>query len=659
MCGIAGFIDLHSRGRDQAEEVLRSMTGCLSHRGPDADGFWLDPRFGVALGHRRLSIIDLSPAGAQPMTSASGRYTIIFNGEIYNFPDLRQEIESSGHRFRGHSDTEVMLAAFEQWGIQRGTERLNGQFAFAIWDSKEATLTLARDRMGEKPLYYGWFGASFLFGSELKALRAHPEFDNRIDPQAVHLYLERNNVPAPFSIYESISKLEPGALLTVSPNRPRVVELSRYWDLRAVAMSGVQNRLSGSTEEITHHTEQLLRDAIRRQMIADVPLGAFLSGGLDSSTIVALMQAQSASPVKTFTIGFDEGDYNEATFARAVARHLGTEHTELVLKPEEALDIVPELPRIYDEPFSDSSQIPTIVVSRLARQHVTVALSGDAGDELFAGYVRYRAAADAWNHVRWLPAWMRRGMSVAGLQMAGNSGLHSLVKLYARRYGRRGGRRNQFEKAAVMLGAKSRSEFYEAMNSVVVNPGDLLSDGYGGTPARNQLAPFQDFLDEMMHEDQSNYLPGDILHKVDRAAMSCSLEVRIPLLDYRMVEHAWRIPNELKVRNGVSKWLLRQIAYRYIPAAMLERPKSGFAVPIGRWLRKELRDWAEALLEPGQLRQQGYFNVGAVRERWMQHLSGKQNWEHHLWSILMFQAWLHSQRESSVAMPKSSLVSRG
>ena len=659
MCGIAGFIDFHSRGRDQAEELLRSMTSCLSHRGPDADGYWLDPRFGVGLGHRRLSIIDLSPAGAQPMTSASGRYNIIFNGEIYNFSDLRQELESSGHRFRGHSDTEVMLAAFEQWGIQRGTERLNGQFAFAIWDSNEATLTLARDRMGEKPLYYGWCGATFLFASELKALRMHPEFDNRIDPQAVYLYLARNNVPAPFSIYKSISKLEPGALLTVSPGKPGMVEISRYWDLRAVAISGVQKRLSGSPEEIADQTEQLLRDAIRRQMIADVPLGAFLSGGLDSSTVVALMQAQSAVPVKTFTIGFDEGDYNEAPYAREVARHLGTEHTELVLKPEEALDVVPELPRIYDEPFSDSSQIPTLVVSRLARQHVTVALSGDAGDELFGGYVRYRAAADAWNHVRFFPAWVRRGMSLAGLQMAGSSGLHSLVKLYAQRYGRRAGRRDQFEKACVMLGAKSRSEFYHAMNSVVANPADLLNDGYRGTPTPTQPVRFDDFLDEMMYEDQSNYLPGDILHKVDRAAMSCSLEVRIPLLDYRMVEHAWRIPNELKVRNGISKWLLRQIAYRYIPPAMLERPKSGFAVPIGRWLRKELRDWGEALLEPGALRQQGYFNVEAVRGRWRQHLSGKQNWEHQLWSILMFQAWLHSQRESNVAMTRSSLVSRG
>jgi asparagine synthase (glutamine-hydrolysing) len=659
MCGIAGFIDLHSRRRDQSEELLRSMTNCLSHRGPDADGYWLDPRLRVGLGHRRLSIIDLSPAGAQPMTSASGRYTIIFNGEIYNFPDLRQELESSGHRFRGHSDTEVMLAAFEQWGINQGTTSLNGMFAFAVWDSNEATLTLARDRMGEKPLYYGWCGASFFFASELKALRAHPDFDSRIDPQSVYFYLARNNVPAPFSIYKSISKLEPGALLTVSPNKPGMVEISRYWDLRAVAASGVQNRLSGIAEEIADETERLLRDSIRRQMIADVPLGAFLSGGLDSATVVALMQAQSAAPVKTFTIGFDEGDYNEALYAREIARHLGTEHTELVLKPEEVLDIVPELPRIYDEPFSDSSQIPTIVVSRLARQHVTVALSGDAGDELFAGYVRYRAAADAWNHVRLFPGWTRRVMSVAGLQMSASIALQALVKAYVQKYGRRGGRRDQLEKAAVMLGAKSRSELYQAMNTVVVNPGELLRDGYRGKPAPSQPARSSDFLDEMMFEDQSNYLPGDILHKVDRAAMSCSLEVRIPLLDHRMVEHAWKIPNDLKVRSGVSKWLLRKIAYRYIPAAMLERPKSGFAVPIGGWLRKELRDWAEALLEPGQLRQQGYFNVGAVRERWMQHLSGKQNWEHQLWSILMFQAWLHSQRESSVAMPKSSLVSRG
>ncbi len=657
MCGIAGFIDQNASGREELQSTLRQMTGCLAHRGPDADGHWIEGRFGVGLGHRRLAILDLSPTGAQPMASASGRYVIVFNGEIYNFTDLREELEELGHRFRGHSDTEVMLTSFDRWGISRATERFNGMFAFAVWDSETSTLTLARDRMGEKPLYYGWSGNTFLFASELKALRAHPALDTTVDHEAVYLYLSKNHIPAPYSIYKSVAKLSPGALLTVSPQKAGYVEITPFWDLHSVAKFGIQNRLTGTTEEIANQTEQLLRDSIRRQMVADVPLGAFLSGGLDSSTIVALMQAQSSIPVKTFTIGFDEGDYNEAPYARAIAHHLGTEHTELVLKPEEALDIVPELPRIYDEPFSDSSQIPTIVVSRLARQHVTVALSGDAGDELFAGYVRYQAATDAWRHVTKVPRRMRSWMSALGLRASSVPAMHSISAAFSRKYGRRGGRRDQFEKAAAMFGSGTRLRLYEKLTALMVNPEMLLSTNHRRS-APTEPPPLGSFLDEMMYEDQRGYLPGDILHKVDRAAMSCSLEVRIPLLDHRMVEHAWRIPNEMKLRNGVSKWVLRQIAYRYVPREMLERPKSGFAVPIGRWLRTELRDWAQDLLNPGKMRQQGFFNAGAIQEKWREHVSGQQNWEHQLWAILMFQAWLQESSARGEIVSGAKLLSQ-
>lgn len=643
MCGIAGFIQCGGGNQESLNAVLHSMTSRLAHRGPDADGYWLDSQCGVALGHRRLSVLDLSAAGAQPMQSSSRRFVITFNGEIYNFSDLREELEALGHRFRGHSDTEVMLAGFDQWGVASTTERLNGMFAFAVWDKDTQVLILGRDRMGEKPLYFGWMNNCFLFASELKAISAHPRFEANVDTNAVAAYVRRNYIPGPLSIYRGISKLHPGTLVEVTATWPGSTRTSKFWDLERVATEGMLNQAKADESELVNSTEELLRDAIRRQMVADVPLGAFLSGGVDSSTIVSLMQAQSSRPVRTFTIGFNEREYDESSYARAVASHLGTDHTDLVLSPSDALRVIPDLPTIYDEPLGDPSQLPTVLVARLARSHVTVVLSGDGGDELFGGYVRYQAALDAWKKLARVPYSVRRIVAGAVPKAGLKKPSEWLASYLASRYGRRGTSRNQLEKIVALLGADTPLHLYESLTAMWLNADVVQSAQYEQQDTSPSIPQSAGFLEQMMFHDQCMYLPSDILQKVDRACMSVGLESRVPLLDYRMVEASWRVPSHLRVHASSSKWILREILRKYVPDHLIDRPKLGFSVPFGRWLRNELRDWAESLLDSSHMRSEGFLNSKVVQETWREHVSGRQNWQHHLWNILSFQAWLRSQ----------------
>jgi asparagine synthase (glutamine-hydrolysing) len=655
MCGFVGFfggVDPSSSGIDQA--VIQRMTDTIMARGPDDDGFWIDSGNRVALGHRRLSIVDLSPAGHQPMPSGSGRYVIAFNGEIYNHLILRGELEASGRPalWRGHSDTETLLAGFDVWGIQATVERAIGMFAFAVWDREDNILTLARDRLGEKPLYYGWQGsgetASFLFGSELKALRAHASFENKIDRGALSLQLRNNYIPAPYSIYQGISKLLPGSVLTVSL-RQREPKISTYWSGAQVAESGVANPFTGSADQAVDALETLLKDAVSKQMMADVPLGAFLSGGVDSSTVVALMQAQSERPVKTFTIGFHEDGYDEAVHAQAVAKHLGTDHTELYVTAQQAMDVIPRLPTLYDEPFSDSSQIPTFLVSQLARQHVTVSLSGDAGDELFCGYNRYQMTASLWNRVASAPMPLRK-LAAKGLTSVSPGAWNKMANVVrsiaptSLPFANLG---DKLHKGAGVLGSESIDALYLNLVAHWHDPASVVIGGFepptllvGDAPNLSGL----DNIQRMMALDMLTYLPDDILAKVDRAAMGVSLETRVPFLDHRVVEFAWSLPQSMKLRDGQTKWALRQILFRHVPQALIERPKMGFGVPIGDWLRGPLRDWAETLLSESRLRDEGFFHAAPVRQKWEEHLSGQRNWQYHLWDILMFQAWLENNR---------------
>lgn len=647
MCGFAGFLQTKSVIAAEAMAPLaRRMADALTYRGPDDAGNWADPAAGIALGHRRLSIIDLSPEGHQPMASASGRYVIAFNGEIYNFEYLRGELEGEHIAWRGHSDTEVMLAAFEKWGLEDALKKFNGMFAFALWDRRERTLAFARDRMGEKPLYYGWSGGTLLFGSELKALRAHPAWSAEINRDAIAAYLRHNYVPAPYSIYRGIFKLPAAHYLVVTPHdrgEPRA-----YWNLREAAERGHQNPMTGSDREAVEGLDTLLRDAVRMRTVADVPVGVFLSGGIDSSTVVALMQAQSSNPVRSFSIGFDEAAYNEAQHAKAVAKHLGTDHTELYVTPAEAMDVIPSLPAIYDEPFADSSQIPTILVSKLARRHVTVTLSGDGGDELFCGYVRYFWGRRIWNKIGRVPSGVRglAGKALTSLSpdawnrlMGGVTRLvpsTSLKELTGHRV----------HKLAEVLSVPTPDVLYHGLISHWPDPNAIVIGAREPATALNdpdQWAALDDFTARMMYLDAITYLPDDILVKVDRASMSVSLEARVPLLDHRVVEYAWRVPLSMKIRDEQGKWLLRQVLYRYVPRELVERPKMGFGVPIDSWLRGPLRDWAEDLLSESKLRAGGHFNPAPIREKWAEHLTGSRNWEYWLWDILMFQAWLDAQ----------------
>ena len=624
------------------------MADAITHRGPDDSGVWVDGVAGVALAHRRLAILDLSPTGHQPMLSVSGRFVMVFNGEIYNHLELREEL--AGQIWRGHSDTETLLAAFERWGFEATLKKCVGMFAIALWDRESRTLTLTRDRLGEKPLYYGWQGETFLFGSELKALRAHPAFGAEIDRDALALFLRHNAVPAPYSIYRDIHKLPPGTFLTLHAGQKDARPVA-YWSARAVAEAGQRNLFRGSDAEAATELERLLKQSIAGQMLADVPLGAFLSGGIDSTTVVALMQAQSARPVKTFTIGFNETGYNEAEHAHAVARHLGCEHTELYVTPQDAMDVIPSLSAIYDEPFADSSQIPTVLVSCLARQHVTVSLSGDGGDELFGGYNRYFWARNLWRKLGWMPHPLRAALAGVLTTLppaAWNTAFQKLERWLPPRlrYANPG---DKLHKAAEILAVRSPEEIYLGLVSHWKNPAQLVPGSVEPLTLLTdpgQQVDLPDFEHRMMVLDTMTYLPDDILTKVDRAAMAVSLETRVPLLDHRVVEFAWTLPLDMKIRHGQGKWLLRQVLYRHVPQAMMERPKMGFGVPIDQWLRGPLKAWAADLIEPGRLAREGFFDSAPIQRKWLEHQSGSRNWSYYLWDVLMFQAWLERAKRA-------------
>ena len=642
MCGIAGFWGDLKPEAAVAEQMARR----IETRGPDDAGVWLDEPAGLALAHRRLSILDLSPAGHQPMQSPCGRYTLVYNGEIYNHLDLRAELEAEGGAFnwRGHSDTETLLAALRHWGVQGALERLNGMFAFALWDASERTLFLARDRMGEKPLYYGRSGETFLFGSELKALTAHPDWQGDIDRDALALYMRHNYIPAPWSIYKGIAKLLPAHFVAIRESGRVIGEPQCYWDLGAVAEQGVA-AASGTAETLIDELDTLLRDAVKQRMAADVPLGAFLSGGYDSTTVTALMQAQSERPIKTFTIGFFEQGYNEAVHARAVAEHLGTDHTELYVTPEEAMAVIPKLPTIYDEPFSDSSQIPTYLVSQLARQHVTVSLSGDGGDELFYGYNRYVLGYQIWSRLRLLPQPLRK-LLAGMLDRAPGHALDRMQRWLPQRL-QVSSLADRLPKLAEVLAHRDGQSFYRSLVSHSKNPDELVlgaSEPETILSQPDRLPNLPDLRERMMYLDMMTYLPDDILTKVDRASMAVSLETRVPLLDHRVVEFAWRVPTEYKYRNGQGKWLLRQVLYRYVPQSLMDRPKMGFGVPIEHWLCDSLREWAEELLNEKRLREESFFDPAPIRRMWEEHISGKRRWHYYLWDVLMFQAWLDEQK---------------
>lgn len=653
MCGIAGFWTRTASEHETAQATLSRMTDSVAHRGPDDAGAWFDPAAGIALGHRRLSIVDLSEHGRQPMVSECGRYVMTFNGEIYNCGELRRTLEAEGRApaWRGHSDTEILLAAFVAWGVDRTLERAVGMFALALWNRESRVLTLARDRIGEKPLYYARIGEGIVFASELKALRTYPGFDARaIDRDALCLYLRYACVPAPHTIYENVRKLPAGCYVQVE--LPEVWPSPRcYWSLEQVIGQGRVHPFEGSAEAAVDELDRLLRDAVHGQMMADAPLGAFLSGGVDSSAIVALMQAQSAKPVRTFTVGFDDATYDEAVHAKAVARHLGTEHTEIVVTDARALELVPKLPTIYDEPFADASQIPTYVVAQTTREHVKVALSGDGGDELFGGYTRYFLTPRLWSRLRRVPSGMRKRIA---------SALYSLRPDHADQFAalfqgpwssgaRDGGVRvgERLHKLANVMGAQSRNDLYRLLLSSVHHPERLALSGRE-LPTRvdtpEAWSVKLSFAEQVMAVDALTYLPDDILAKVDRAAMAVSLETRMPFLDHRVVGFVWSLPLSLRIPDDKPKWLLRKLLYRYVPREIIDRPKQGFCAPVGEWLRGSLRDWAQALLDPARLREEGFFDAARVERMWQQHLTGRMNWQHPLWTVLMFQAWFDAQK---------------
>lgn len=640
MCGIAGLFDL-SRGQPAGalEHAVRQMTDTIVHRGPDGSGVFADEAGGLALGHRRLAILDLSAAGAQPMTSADGRFVISFNGEIYNFADIARELPGFGTARRGHSDTEVLVEACARFGVEATVQRAVGMFAFALWDRRERVLTLVRDRLGIKPLYWARAGRMILFGSEIKTILAHPAFRAELDRDALAAYMRLGYVPAPHSIYRNLHKLRPGHILRVGLDGS--ISEAAFWDLRDIATRGPAGGGAGprlGTKEAVDLLEERLTEAVRLRMIADVPLGAFLSGGIDSSTVVALMQKCASGPVKTFTIGFGEADYNEAAHARAVAMHLGTEHTEMTVTPEDARAVIPLLPEMHDEPFADVSAIPTYLLSRLTREHVTVALSGDGGDELFAGYDRYRVAGVA--RLPFLPAAARRGLGrfIGAFSPATWDRFAQLVPA-SRRPPAVG---DKLSKLSRVLRAGDDDDVYRAVIALWEAPEDLVPGAVAATDAASDptlARDLPDFLARMQYCDSVTYLPDDILTKVDRASMAVALEARVPILDHRVVELAWQMPGALKRMGGIAKWPLRQVLYRHVPRELVERPKMGFGVPIGAWLRGPLRDWAETLIAPERIAREGILNSALISRRWQEHLSGRRNWSYQIWTVLMFQAW--------------------
>lgn len=652
MCGFAGFIDWAGLP-SEADEWTGRMSDAIRNRGPDDAGCWSDPVAGVAFGHRRLSILDLSPMGHQPMLSGCGRWVIAFNGEIYNHEALRKELESAGwgDGWRGHSDTEVLLAAIAMYGVRGSLEKCVGMFGFALWDRAERTLVMARDRLGEKPVYFGWLGSFFVFASDMAAFYRHPAWKGEINRGALALLMRHNYIPAPYSIFSNISKLQPGRILTLAHGL-REPRIESYWNAAEMAERGQAVQFQGSPLEVVDRLEALLRQSLAGQMTADVPLGAFLSGGVDSSTVVALMQSMSSRPIRTFTIGFHEEGYNEAVHAKAVAAYLGTDHTELYVSPREALDVIPQLPVIYSEPFSDSSQIPTFLVSRLARQSVTVSLSGDGGDELFSGYSRYTISERLWSRLSMVPR-LARACIAAGIEglppRAWSSVLSPILKLAPEKY-RFTNPGDKLHKLADVISLRTEEDVYRRLVSHWQSPAELVIGG--DEPATmltglETLPSLSSFVQRMMYLDMVSYLPDDILVKVDRASMGVSLESRVPLLDHRVVEFAMSLPIAMLRREGQSKWPLRQVLYRHVPRELIERPKMGFGVPIDTWLRGPLRDWGEALLERSRLESEGFFRPDIVRTTWEQHQSGDRNWQYLLWDVLTFQAWHEHYRRGS------------
>lgn len=635
MCGIAGYWS--AAAGVAGTDLAAAMSDRLAHRGPDDAGAWIDSAAGIAIGHRRLAILDLSPAGHQPMISPCSRFVLAYNGEIYNHVDLRAEIEAEGGGFdwRGHSDTETLLAAIRHWGMADTLPRLNGMFALALWDRADRVLWLARDRLGEKPLYYGRFGKVFLFGSELKALSVHPGWRGEVDRDALTLFLRYGYVPAPFSIWRGIAKLAPAHYLAVRDGGLSVTGPLAYWRLPPAAPAGPSVPDEGA---LTLELETLLRDAVRRRMAADVPLGAFLSGGVDSSTVVALMQSESSRPVRTFSIGFREGAYDESPFARAVANHLGTDHTELTVTAEEAMAVIPELPAVWDEPFADSSQIPTLLLSRLARRHVTVSLTGDGGDELFCGYTRYTSGYQVWRATGRLPVPLREVLGVV-LEAIPADAVDRFAALLPRGVPAVE-LADRIAKLALVVAGHTGDAYYQRVVSLWQSPETVVRGGRRAEPALPEVPSAEDVRDRMMGFDLLGYLPDDILVKVDRATMAAGLEARVPLLDHRVVAFARSLPISLKVRNGRGKWLLRRVLHRHVPEALTKRPKMGFALPIGAWLAGPLKGWAEELLAEERLRREGFFEPALVRRLWIEHCSGTRRRQHQLWSVLMFQAWL-------------------
>ncbi|HJT07421.1 MAG TPA: asparagine synthase (glutamine-hydrolyzing) [Stellaceae bacterium] len=657
MCGIAGFLDDRPATRASREAVVSAMTEALRHRGPDDGGVWVDAESGVALGNRRLAIIDVSPAGHQPMASADGRYVIAYNGEVYNHRELAERLNQQGVVLRGHSDTEVLVEGFARWGVAATLRACEGMFALALWDRRQRTLTLIRDRLGIKPLYWGHAGSAFLFGSELKALCRHPDWRPAIDPDSVAQFLRFGYVPAPHSIYRGVHKLEPGMMLTFGAGGDP--KLERYWDLREAA-ADIHRDTAGAADEtaLLSELEQTLRRAVRNEMESDVPLGAFLSGGIDSSLVTALMQAQSTRPVKTFTIGFTAVGFDEARHAKRVAAHLGTEHTELYVEEREAREVIPSLPTWYDEPFADSSQIPTQIVSRLARQHVTVALSGDGGDELFAGYTRYRWGKRV-ERAFIAPRALRQG--AAGLLgLLSEDVVRGLARMAPARL-RPALPEQKAQKLAALLCEDDADAAYRRLVSLWPAPERLVPLAGAARdalrdPALRQRVP--NFTERMMLLDTLTYLPDDLLTKVDRASMSVSLEARVPLLNHRVVECAWRLPLKMKLRHGETKWALRRILDRHVPRALIERPKQGFAVPLAAWLRGPLSGWADDLLAADALGRGGWLDPQRIARYWREHRTGERDWSAGLWAVLMFQSWL-AQVDAATAAPTVVTAARG
>ena len=641
MCGFAGFVDARGIDTTQAHHIGETMANAIIHRGPDDSGIWFNCENGVVLAHRRLSVQDLSPHGHQPMVSASERFVLVFNGEVYNHLELRKKLEEDGRSptWRGHSDTETILALIEAYGLPNTLSQIEGMFAFALWDKCENAVFLARDRIGEKPLYYGKQGNLMFFSSELKSIRKHPEFIPRIKLKSLYLYLQNNYVPSPHSIYEDIYKLEPGHYLKLASGEEPIA----YWSLSSIVFNKSEVSIK-SDEEYLEQLETELKRSVLQQMQADVPLGAFLSGGVDSSLIVSLMQEQTSKTIKSFSIGFDDVEFDEAPFAKAVANHIGTEHCEFYVTSKQARDVVPKLPNLYDEPFADSSQIPTFLVSEIARQHVTVSLSGDAGDEIFGGYNRYNWGVNIWSKLSCSPASFRKfaKQAIQGISTESwNFAFSPMRKILPTKY-RFQNFGDKIHKIAGLLTVVSEEDLYINLTNNWKEPNTLLRTPFEGYQNQSQFlgcVSALSFAERMMAHDTVSYLPDDILVKVDRASMGVSLETRAPFLDHRVVETAWQMPIDMKIRNGIGKYCLRELLYKRVPPALIERPKMGFGVPLNHWLRGPLKEWGENLIDKNRLEESGFFNYEEIHLKWNEHLSGKRNWQHQLWGVLMFEAW--------------------